>query len=177
MLRLLRRWLHSRGTVSDDAYFWTLPEEVSPESWTFALINAWMQEILSVLQVHLPLGCSWSSHSLRSGGASAAYALGVDLLVIMNWGLWSSLDSLHLYVDVLVQPDAGTVLFFAHLLWVPCPPPWRSSFVMAVSVCIVYLGVMCVFLLTESRALVFLTVSDTPRRRFFFYGTLSIANR
>ena len=48
---------------------------------------------------------------------------------------------------------------------------------MAVSVCIVYLGVMCVFLLTESRALVFLTVSDTPRRRFFFYGTLSIANR
>jgi hypothetical protein len=123
VLRLLRRWLHSRGTVSDDAYFWTLPEEVSPESWTFALINAWMQEILSVLQVHLPLGCSWSSHSLRSGGASAAYALGVDLLVIMNWGLWSSLDSLHLYVDVLVQPDAGTVLFFAHLLWVPCPPP------------------------------------------------------
>ena len=85
MLRLLRRWLHSRGTVSDDAYFWTLPEEVSPESWTFALINAWMQEILSVLQVQPPLGCSWSSHSLRSGGASAAFALGVDLLVIMNF--------------------------------------------------------------------------------------------
>ena len=87
------------------------------------LINAWLQEILSVLQVQPPLVCSWSSHSLRSGGASAAFALGVDLLVIMNWGLWSTLDSLHLYVDVLVQPDAATALFFGHLLRVPCSPP------------------------------------------------------
>ena len=123
ILRLLQRWLHARGTVSDDAFFWALPEEASPEAWTSALINTWLQEILSVLQVQPPLGCSWSSHSLRSGGASAAFALGVDLLVIMNWGLWSTLDSLHLYVDVLVQPDAAAALFFGHLLRVPCPPP------------------------------------------------------
>jgi hypothetical protein len=123
VLRLLRRWLHARGTVSDDAYFWALPGEASSEAWTSALINAWLHEILSVLQVQPPLGCSWSSHSLRSGGASAAFALGVDLLVIMNWGLWSTLDSLHLYVDVLVQPDAAAALFFGHLLRVPCPPP------------------------------------------------------
>jgi hypothetical protein len=40
VLRLLRRWLHARCAVSDDAYFWTLPEEASPEAWTSALINA-----------------------------------------------------------------------------------------------------------------------------------------
>ena len=67
----------------------------------------------------------------------------------------------HLYVDVLVQPDAATALFFGHLLRAfvarSVPPPWRSSFVMALSVCIVYLGVMCVFLLAARSALAYQT--------------------
>ena len=34
----------------------------------------------------------------------------------MSWGLWTSLDSLHLYVDVLVRADEAAGLFFGHLL-------------------------------------------------------------
>jgi hypothetical protein len=76
-----------------------------------------------MLGVTLSLGCAWTSHSLRSGGASTAFSLGVDPFVIMNWGLWSTLDSLHLYIDVLVQSDAVAALFFGHLLCEPWPPP------------------------------------------------------
>ena len=46
----------------------------------------------------------------------SGFALGVDLLVIKSWGLWASLDSLHLYVDVLVAADEAAGLFFGHLL-------------------------------------------------------------
>jgi len=110
------------------------------------LINAWLQEILSVLQVQPPLVCSWSSHSLRSGGASAAFALGVDLLVIMNWGLWSTLDSLHLYVDVPVQPYAATALFLAICCASRAPP--LVLLLREGLVCIYYLPwcYVCVFL-------------------------------
>jgi hypothetical protein len=126
VLRLLRSWLRVRGPVSQDAYFWAIPGETLASAWTSALINGWLQEILSVLGVTTPLGCAWTSHSLRSGGASAAFALGVELLVIiiiMNWGLWSTLDLLHLYIDVLVQSDEVEALFFGHLLREPWPPP------------------------------------------------------
>ena len=95
-------------------------------AWSSALVNAWLQEVLAVLNVEAPVGCSWSSHSLRSGGASAAFALGVDLLVIMSWGLWASLDSLHLYVDVLVRADEAAGLFFGHLLRKQPQAPARS---------------------------------------------------
>jgi hypothetical protein len=40
----------------------------------------------------------------------------------MNWGLWSTLDSLHLYIDVLVKSDVAAALFFGHLLREPWPP-------------------------------------------------------
>jgi hypothetical protein len=35
----------------------------------------------------------------------------------------TTLDSLHLYIDVLVQSDALAALFFGHLLREPWPPP------------------------------------------------------
>ena len=117
MLELLSRWLFVRGPVAADAFFWALPEDdVGSSSWCSAVINTWLQEVILALGVAPPLGCSWSSHSMRSGGASAAFALGVDLLIIKSWGLWASLDSLHLYVDVLVAADEATGLFFGHLL-------------------------------------------------------------
>lgn len=117
VLALLLRWRSVRGPVAADAFFWALPEDdVCSSTWCSAAISTWLQEVLGALGVAPPVGCSWSSHSLRSGGASAAFALGVDLLVIKSWGLWASLDSLHLYVDVLVAADEAAGLFFGHLL-------------------------------------------------------------
>jgi hypothetical protein len=68
VLRLLRRWLSVHGLVSQDAYFWALPGEAPVAVWTSALINVWLQEILSAFGVTQPLDCAWTSHSLRSGG-------------------------------------------------------------------------------------------------------------
>jgi hypothetical protein len=68
VLRLLRRWLGVCGPVPYDAYFWSLPVESPVVAWTCALINTWLQEILSTLGEAPPLGCSWTSHSRAVGG-------------------------------------------------------------------------------------------------------------
>lgn len=128
VFRLLCRWLQLRGPVSSNDFFWALPGVLTPApTWSSSLVNVWLREVLTILDVVPPVGCSWSSHSLRSGGASAAFSLGVDLLTIMNWGLWSTLDSLHLYVDVLVRADAAASLFFGHLLRAPITATSASS--------------------------------------------------
>jgi hypothetical protein len=74
ILRILRRWLSVRGLVSQDAYFWAPPGEAPVAAWTSSsLINGWLQEILSTLGVMPPLGCAWTSHSLRSGGGFCCF--------------------------------------------------------------------------------------------------------
>ncbi len=55
-------------------------------------------------------------HSLRRGGASAAHAIGVSIVVIMAWGFWESLASALLYIDVSVRPSSEALFFFDHLL-------------------------------------------------------------
>jgi hypothetical protein len=58
---------------------------------------------------------SWSSHALRSGGASSAFAVSVQPLVIARFGCWKMQEMLMTYVDVLVKSDAAARLFFSHL--------------------------------------------------------------
>ena len=57
-----------------------------------------------------------SGHSLRRGGASAAHAIGASIAAIMAWGLWKSLASALLYIDVAVRPSSEAFFFFGHLL-------------------------------------------------------------
>ncbi len=45
-----------------------------------------------------------------------AHAIGVSITVIMSWGLWKSLASALLYIDVSVRPSSEALLFFGHLL-------------------------------------------------------------
>jgi hypothetical protein len=58
----------------------------------------------------------WTGHSLGRGGASAAHAIGVSIAVIMAWGLWKSLASALLLIDVSVRPSSEALFFFGHLL-------------------------------------------------------------
>ena len=53
---------------------------------------------------------------LADGDASAADAIGVSIAVIMAWGLWKSLASALLYIDVSVRPSSEALFFFGHLL-------------------------------------------------------------
>ena len=63
-----------------------------------------------------PPGVKWTSHSLRRGGASAYHVIGVSIVVIMVWGLWKSLPSALLYIDVSVWSSSEVLFFFDHLL-------------------------------------------------------------
>jgi hypothetical protein len=50
-------------------------------------------------------------------GASATLdVIGVLIAVIMDWGLWKSLASSLLYIDVSVRPSSESLFFFGHLL-------------------------------------------------------------
>ena len=43
-------------------------------------------------------------------------AIGVSIAVFMAWGLWKSLASALLYIDVSVRPSSEALFFFGHLL-------------------------------------------------------------
>jgi hypothetical protein len=68
------------------------------------------------LDIPTPPGVKWTGHSLCRGGASAAYTIGVSIAVIMDWGLWKSLASALLYIDVSVRPSSEALFFFGHLI-------------------------------------------------------------
>jgi len=114
--KLLGRWEDSRSHVDDD-FYWSLPNDTySDRQWNSSLIGHWLSEILDILKIQPPAGVAWSGHSLRSGGASAAYSIGVDALIVMRFGIWKTLASAQIYIDVLTLPDAAAYLFFGHLL-------------------------------------------------------------
>ena len=82
-----------------------------------------------------PSRVTWTGHSLRRGAASASHAFGVSFTVIMAWGLWKSLASPFLYIDVSVRPSSEA-LFFGHLLTrfnLPQAPHLRQATPTAVS--------------------------------------------
>jgi hypothetical protein len=68
------------------------------------------------LDIPTPPGVKWTGHSLRRGDVSAAHTIGVSIAVIMAWGLWKSLASSLLYIDVSVRPSSDVLFFFGHLL-------------------------------------------------------------
>ncbi len=72
--------------------------------------------LLVELDIPTPPGVKWTGHSFRRGGASAAHDIGVSIAVIMAWGLWKSLASALLYIDVSVRPSPEALFFFGHLL-------------------------------------------------------------
>jgi len=79
------------------------------------IITEWLLLLLLELDIPTPPGVTWTGHSLRRGAASASHAFGVSFAVIMAWGLWKSLASPFLYIDVSVRPSSEA-LFFGHCL-------------------------------------------------------------
>lgn len=72
-----------------------------------------------------PAGVSWSTHSLRSGAASAARAVGVPEHIIAHKGGWAQ-DSAafrRLYTDPSIQPSPAAGMFFGWLVLPPLPRP------------------------------------------------------
>ena len=98
---------------------WQLPGEALANA--SALATQWVQLVCEHLAAKPPLGGKYTSHSLRKGGASAAYAVGVSLRDLCDLGDWapgSPVPMKH-YVDLSVVACAAARYFFSFRVRTP----------------------------------------------------------
>jgi hypothetical protein len=95
--------------------YWSLTDDSSSCLKVSGIITEWLLPLLVELNIPTLTGVK-SGHSLRQGDASAVHVISVSSVVIMAWGLWKSLASAILYIDVVVRPSSETLFFFGHLL-------------------------------------------------------------
>ena len=87
----LDQWRRSTRTMPLDMGFYQLPGDAAwPPPNASAACNAWLDLACRDLGVTAPLGGKYTSHSLRSGGASAAFAIGVAVDDINHHGGWAA---------------------------------------------------------------------------------------
>jgi hypothetical protein len=107
------RW---KNTAQPPRLYWFFEDDSASLSKNSGIITEWLFLLLIELDIPTPPGVKWTGHFLRRGGASAAHVIGVSITVIMAWGLWKSLASALLYIDVSVRPSSEALFFFGHLL-------------------------------------------------------------
>lgn len=119
-LTLLRR--HHEHRLCSCAQRGLQPDRVAlfdhkdlPPTSASALVSAALNTVLQRTDYTVPPGVTFSSHSLRSGAATAAIAAGAPLPAVMAWCGWRSLASAQRYIDPTVRASAATNLFFSFL--------------------------------------------------------------
>jgi hypothetical protein len=78
------KWKRLRCHHINKRPYWLFHDE---QPATAEIITTWFREIMDVLDLHTPPGVSYTGHSLRRGGASAAHAINVSTPRIIAWGL------------------------------------------------------------------------------------------
>lgn len=73
--------------------------------------TAWLKRACDHVGARPPAGYKdGTSHSLRKGAASSAYAINVTLTKIKHFGGWSDTSSaVHTYIDPTTLPDAACI--------------------------------------------------------------------
>ena len=128
---LLHAALRNWGAVRTDAWvaarvgpprsrraldFWRLPSDPQHFNRSSAACSAWLQRACTHLGFSAPPGFVWSSHSMRSGAASAAFAVGVPERSICFYGGWApGSQSLTSYIDLTTSADDAARVFFGWL--------------------------------------------------------------
>ena len=109
-----REHLASSMRVAVPEMFWVLPgERVTPGA---ALVTQWLQVACASVGAAPPPGFTWSSHSLRKGGATAAYHAGVPLGTIRYLGAWAKHSAVvNDYIDFAAQNTPAGAFFFGWL--------------------------------------------------------------
>jgi hypothetical protein len=111
---VIRRWRHLRGQVAPDRPLFCFPRENGP---TKALAGTWLSSVLEVLGVRPPQGFAYTYHSLRKGGATGAYSIGVPELSIQFLGGWSlESTSARRYINFTCAASEAARSFFGWLL-------------------------------------------------------------
>ena len=65
------KWKRLRGHNINQRPYWFFQDE---QPATAQIITTWLREIMLALDLHTPPGVSYTGHSLRHGGASAAHS-------------------------------------------------------------------------------------------------------
>jgi hypothetical protein len=114
--RLLRRFRSARGGVGAPGSSYLLSLDFTRPS--AADIQGWFRKGLALPGVECPPpNVSWTSHSGRHGGATAAYQAGCPSPWIAAWGAWAPASPcLALYVHVTAPHDSASLNYFGHFM-------------------------------------------------------------
>ena len=97
-------------------HYFALPGE-DASGWTATRGDAWVQELLNAAGIAAPPSFKYTSHSLRSGAATAMHSIGVHLTKICHYGGWAATSTaVHDYIDVAFPPSAAASRFFGWML-------------------------------------------------------------
>lgn len=111
LLRVLSAFFDSAPCTEE--YLWKLPQD---GTWNPKVIDGMLDRLLALLNVSPPEGYTYSSHSIRSGAASAAFAVDVNILRICFCGGWAqSSTAVYQYIDLTWRPSPEAMFFFGHL--------------------------------------------------------------
>ena len=95
---------------------WSLEDD--PVSWfkNSGIFTEYLLLLLVEINITTTPGAQWTVHSLRRDGTSVTHTIDVSITVIMSLGLWKSLVSELLYINVSVWSPSEVLFFFGHLL-------------------------------------------------------------
>ena len=111
--RGFRAALYNCSTEVPPPTLWALPGE-RPALWSSEQPTAWLSHACAAVSAAPPQGWVWTSHSLRSGAATAANAQGVPESTIEHYGSWvpGSTTLRRVYIHPGVPPSRGSEFFF-----------------------------------------------------------------
>lgn len=119
LLRVISAFLKAAPATAD--FVWRLPQD--GRRWNAGVIDDMLQRVLTRLKVCAPSGYTYTSHSLRKGAASAAFAVGVDIIRICYCGGWAQGSQVvFTYIDMAFQASTDGEYFFGHLRPAYTPP-------------------------------------------------------
>ena len=115
---LLRGFFRGTESMGLRLRRWALAPEEDTAAWSAETVSDWLRVAYLATDHRPPEGFKWTSHSLRKGAASAAYAIKVPLADIKYAGGWSTTSTVleAKYIDFSMEPTRAAFLFFGHLL-------------------------------------------------------------
>ena len=96
---------------------WALAPAKETQLWIANTLSVRLTNVYTIALCLPPAGFGWTSHNLRKGDASAAYAIGAILTAILYAGGLSANSTVleAKYIDFTMRPSPTAWIFFGYL--------------------------------------------------------------